>query len=70
MIKKLIQRYRAYKDKQFAKRLDRVLKTHVIKSSVIIEGTLYTTGNVRCWVSEEGVKKIKEGNHFVGHILT
>ena len=63
MIKKLIQKYRAYKDRQFAKRLDRVLKTHVIDSSVIIDGNLSTTGPIQMYLSKEAVEQIKEGNN-------
>ena len=62
MIKKLIQKYRAYKDRQFAKRLDRVLKTHVIDSSVIIDGNLSTTGSIQVYLPKEEVEQIKEGN--------
>ena len=63
MIKKLIQKYRAYKDRRFAKRLDRVLKTHVISSSVIIDGDLSTTGSIRVYLSKEAIEQIKEGNN-------
>lgn len=62
MIKKLIQKYRAYKDRQFAKRLYRVLKTHVIDSSVIIDGSLSTTGSVQMYLPKEEIEQIKEGN--------
>ena len=55
MLKKLIQKYQAYKDKKFLARLNRVLKTNVICTSVIVDGNLVTTGSITCYLPKEEI---------------
>ena len=56
MIKKLIKKYQAYKDRKFAKRISRVLGKYVIHSSVFIDGELKTTGSIHYYVPKQEVK--------------
>lgn len=52
MIKKLLQKYQAYRDKKFLARLERVLNNNVIHAEMKIEGFLDVKGNIRYTTSE------------------
>ena len=62
MIKKLIKKYQAYKDRCFAKRLNRVLGKYVIHSSVYIDGELKVTESIHCYVPKSETEEIEAGN--------
>ena len=66
MIKKLIKKYQAYKDRCFVKRLNRVLGKYVVHSSFYIDGELKVTGSIHYYVPKQEVEEIEAGNKALG----
>lgn len=60
MIKKLIKKYQAYKDKKFLVRLERVLSSKAVNSSLVLKGHLLVLGDVAASAINE-VKDFEEG---------
>jgi len=48
MIKKLLQKYQAYRDKKFLARLERVLNNNVVGANLFIEKMCFHSGDFTC----------------------
>lgn len=48
MIKKLIKKYQAYRDRRFLARLERVLNSNIVKSNLLISGGVFIHEDV--WI--------------------
>lgn len=48
MIKKLLQKYQAYRDKKFLARLERVLNNNVVGANLFIEKIYFHSGDFTC----------------------
>lgn len=62
MIKKLKQLYQSWIDRRFAKRLDRVLRTHVLDATIIVDGDIIASGSITCYMPQKQIEEIKAGN--------
>ena len=46
----LFIRYQTWRDKRFLKRLERVLSNNVIKSSIFLNGNIYSSGSITMYM--------------------
>lgn len=60
MIKYLIKKYQAYKDRKFKERLERVLKIHSIESSLVLKGNIIISGTMYYYMCINDEKSINE----------
>ena len=61
MIKKLIKKYQAYKDKRFLARLERVLRSNIVKSDLLLNGNIYSRGNFWLMLPKAAMEDILKG---------
>ena len=61
IFKWLSKKYQAYKDRKFKERLERVLKTKPINSTLVINGDLVVKNSVYVYVPEDKIKSFEEG---------
>lgn len=61
IFKWLSKTYQAYKDRKFKERLERVLKTKPINSTLVINGDLVVKNSVYVYVPEDKIKSFEEG---------
>ncbi len=61
MIKNLLQKYQAYKDKKFLARLERVLNNNIVKSHALIWGEAFFGGGVNMYIPKAAMEDIVLG---------
>ena len=62
MFKKIKTMYQSWRDRRFANRLNRVLRTHVLEATIIIDGDIIASGSIKCYLPKEQIEEIKAGN--------
>ena len=62
MIEKLKKMYQSWRDRRFAKRLERVLRTNVVEATIIVDGDIIASGSIKCYLPKEQIEEIKDGN--------
>lgn len=60
IFKWLFKKYQAYKDRKFKERLERVLKTHSIESSLVLKGNIIISGTLYYYMCINDEKSINE----------
>ena len=61
IFKWLSKKYQSYRDRKFLKRLERVLSRNVVKSSLVVDGTLLASGSIYVFVPKETIDKYNDG---------
>ena len=61
MINKLIKKYQAYKDKRFLARLERVLRSNIVKSDLLLDGNIFPRGTLWMMLSKSAMEDILKG---------
>lgn len=47
MFKKIKNMYQSWRDRRFANRLNRVLRTHVLEATIIADGDIIASGSIK-----------------------
>lgn len=55
MIKKLLQKYQAYRDKKFLARLERVLNNNVVGANLFIEKNIYSLRGFYMYIPKDAM---------------
>lgn len=61
IIRNLIGKYRAYRDRRFLARLERVLNGNVLQSNIVIGGSLLLKGEIVAYLKEPELEEIRRG---------
>ena len=62
MFQKIKNMYQSWRDRRFANRLNRVLKTHVLEATIIADGDIIASGSISCYLPKEQIEEIKAGS--------
>lgn len=60
-IRNLIGKYRAYRDRRFLARLERVFNGNVLQSNIVIGGSLLLKGEIVAYLKNPELEEIRKG---------
>lgn len=61
IIRNLIGKIRAYRDRRFLARLERVLNGNVLQSNIVIGGSLLSSGELVAYLKDSELEEIRRG---------